>query len=71
MPTSHSSSHEFNSINNTHQEKIITSTTYSWDVKNTHDLIDSWYFQDYLNIVDYYNINANSTQVCRITKEFF
>jgi hypothetical protein len=70
MPTSHSSSHTFNSFNNTHQEKIITSTTYSWDVKNTHDLIDSSYFQDYLNTFDYYSINANSTHVCRITKEF-
>jgi hypothetical protein len=41
MSISYSSSHVFNSINNTHQEEIITSTKYSWDVKNTHDLIDS------------------------------
>jgi hypothetical protein len=31
MPTSHSSSHAYNSINNTNHENIITPTTYSWD----------------------------------------
>jgi hypothetical protein len=33
--------------------KVITLTTYSWDVKSTHDLIvDSQYFQGCLNIFD-------------------
>jgi hypothetical protein len=39
--TSHSSFHAFNSINDTPQKKVVTHTTHSWDVKNTHDLIDS------------------------------
>jgi hypothetical protein len=41
MVTSHSFHHEFNLNNDTHQEKIATLTTYSWDVESTHDLIDS------------------------------
>ncbi len=40
MLTSHLSFHAFNSINDTHQNKVVT-TTYSQDVKNTHDLINS------------------------------
>jgi hypothetical protein len=69
MPTNHSSSHASNSINNTHQEKIITSTTHSWDVKHTHEGMYSKYFQDYINTFEYYSINANSTHVCRIINE--
>jgi hypothetical protein len=34
------------------------------------DLIDSEYFQDYLNTFYYYSINANSTHVYRIINEF-
>jgi len=50
--TSHSSFHAFNSITDTHQKKVVTHTTHSWDVKNTHVLIDSLYCQDYLNTFD-------------------
>jgi hypothetical protein len=39
MATNHSSSHAFNPINDTHREKVVTLSTYSWDVKNTHNLI--------------------------------
>jgi hypothetical protein len=35
MRTSHSSSHAFNLINDTHWEKVATPTTYSWEVENT------------------------------------
>jgi hypothetical protein len=41
MEISHASFYEFNSINDTHLKKVATLTTYLWDVKNTHDLIDS------------------------------
>jgi hypothetical protein len=41
MATNHSSSYAFNSIDDKHREKVLTHTTYSWDVENTHDLIDS------------------------------
>jgi hypothetical protein len=36
----HSFFHAFNSINDTHWNKVIIST-YSWDGKSMHDLIDS------------------------------
>jgi hypothetical protein len=41
MATSHSSSHAFNSNNNTYEDKIATSTTYSWDMESTNDLINA------------------------------
>jgi hypothetical protein len=41
MATTHASFHAFNSINFKHREKVITLTTYSWDVENTHDPINS------------------------------
>ncbi len=41
MLTSHSCFHAFNSINDRHQKKVVTPTTHSWDVKNTHDSIYS------------------------------
>jgi len=40
MAKNHSSFDAFNSINDTHWEKVVM-PTYSWDVKITHDLIDS------------------------------
>jgi hypothetical protein len=52
MKTTNSSSYAFNSINDRHWEKVVTLTTYSWDVENTHDLIDPQYFQDCLNSFD-------------------
>jgi hypothetical protein len=39
--TNHSSSYAFNSIDDKHREKVLTHTTYSWDIENTHDLINS------------------------------
>jgi NADPH-dependent 7-cyano-7-deazaguanine reductase QueF-like protein len=49
MPTNNSSSSAFNLLNGTHSKKIVTLTTYSWDVKSTHDLIDSKYLKISLN----------------------
>jgi hypothetical protein len=41
MLTSHLSFHAFSWINDTHQKKVVNPTTCSWDVKNTHDLMNS------------------------------
>jgi hypothetical protein len=41
MATNHSCSYAFNSIDDKHREKALVYTTYSWDVENTHDLINS------------------------------
>jgi hypothetical protein len=42
MVASHSSYHvHLVQINDTHKQKVATLKTYSWDVQNTHDLIDS------------------------------
>jgi hypothetical protein len=49
MPTNHSSSSAFNLLDDTHSKKIVTLTTYSWDVESTHDLIDSKYLKKFLN----------------------
>ncbi len=67
--TSHSSSHTFNSINDTHWKQIVTPTTYSWDVENTLDLIDSKYFLNCLNTFDEYITKAMSIDVSRIVNE--
>jgi hypothetical protein len=48
IATSHSSSHTFNPINDTHWEKVVTPITYSWDVESTHDLIYSKIFSNFL-----------------------
>jgi len=55
----------------THWKKITPPKTYSWDVKNTHNLIYSWYFQIYLNTFDYYITRVASTRVCKIIDEFW
>ncbi len=59
MAICHSSFHAFKSINDTHWKKVVTST-YSWNVESTHDLIDSLYFQDCLNSFDYCYTKATS-----------
>jgi hypothetical protein len=41
MLTTHLCFHAFYWINDTHQKKVVNPTTCSWDVKNTHDLINS------------------------------
>jgi hypothetical protein len=42
MVTNHSYSYAFNAIDDKHtEEKVLTHTTYSWDVENTHDSINS------------------------------
>jgi hypothetical protein len=66
MAASHSSSHAFHLINDTHFLKIATFTTYSRDVESTHDLINENYFQICLNIFDYYNTRAVSIDIFRI-----
>ncbi len=69
LSTSHSSSHAFNSTNDTHWKEIVTPTTYSWDAKNALDLIDSKYFKECLNTFDECITKAMSTHVSRIVNE--
>ncbi len=57
MAINHSYFHAFNLVNEKHWKKVITST-YSWNVESTYDLIDSLYFQDCLNNFDYCYMKA-------------
>lgn len=52
-------------------KNVATITTYAWNVENTHDLIDSYYFQGCLDTFDQYSTKETSTHVCKKINDFW